>query len=125
MAAELVAEEGAAGLPLRLVEQPEGGLRFARETVVAHRAHQGLRRAGCYDAFGVIGTTFRELDWKMLIFFERAAPITPNMWWSARAGRACSRVRQASSRSKPMPRSAASDSGSTCRAPSLKGDPGA
>jgi hypothetical protein len=32
----------------------------------------------CYDAFGVIGTTFRELDWKTLIFFERAVPITPN-----------------------------------------------
>jgi hypothetical protein len=82
VAAELVAEEGAAGLPLRLVEQPEGGLRLARETVVAHRAHQGLRRAGCYDAFGVIGTTFRELDWKTQIFFERVVPIRPNAWYS-------------------------------------------
>jgi hypothetical protein len=31
-----------------------------------------------YDAFGVIGTTFRELDRKTLIFFARAAPMTPN-----------------------------------------------
>ena len=35
---------------------------------------------GVYDAFGLIGTTFRELDWKMLIFFERAVPISPNAW---------------------------------------------
>ena len=26
----------------------------------------------------LIGITFRELDWKMLIFFERAVPISPN-----------------------------------------------
>ena len=25
-----------------------------------------------YDAFGLIGTTFRELNWKTPIFFERA-----------------------------------------------------
>jgi hypothetical protein len=31
-----------------------------------------------YDAFGLIGTTFRELDWKTLIFFERVIPISPN-----------------------------------------------
>ena len=35
---------------------------------------------GSYDAFGFIGTTFRELDWKTLIFFERAVPISPNAW---------------------------------------------
>jgi hypothetical protein len=29
-------------------------------------------------AFGLIGATFRELDWKTLIFVERAAPISPN-----------------------------------------------
>jgi hypothetical protein len=33
---------------------------------------------GGYDAFGLIGTTFTELDWKTLIFFERAVPISPN-----------------------------------------------
>jgi hypothetical protein len=33
------------------------------------------------DAFGVIGATFRELDWKTLIFFERAVPISPNAPW--------------------------------------------
>ena len=31
-----------------------------------------------YDAFGLIGTTFRELEWKTRIFFERAVPISPN-----------------------------------------------
>ena len=31
-----------------------------------------------YHAFGLIGTTFRELEWKTLIFAERAVPITPN-----------------------------------------------
>ena len=31
-----------------------------------------------YDAFGVMGTTFRELDWKTLMFFERAVPISPD-----------------------------------------------
>ena len=34
----------------------------------------------CYDAFGLIGTTSRELDWKTLIFFEKAVPISPNAW---------------------------------------------
>ena len=33
---------------------------------------------GGYDAFGLIGTTFRELEWKTQIFFERAVPISPN-----------------------------------------------
>jgi hypothetical protein len=33
-----------------------------------------------YDAFGLIGATFKELDWKTLIFFERAVPINPNAW---------------------------------------------
>jgi hypothetical protein len=33
-----------------------------------------------YDAFGFIGTTFRELERKTLIFFERAVPISPNAW---------------------------------------------
>ena len=31
-----------------------------------------------YHAFGLIGTTFRELDWKTLIVFERAVSISPN-----------------------------------------------
>ena len=31
-----------------------------------------------YDAFGLIGTTFRELDWKTIIFFERAVPVSPS-----------------------------------------------
>ena len=34
-----------------------------------------------YDALGVIRTAFGALDWKMLIFFERAVPITPNASW--------------------------------------------
>jgi hypothetical protein len=33
-----------------------------------------------YDAFGLIGTIFRELGLKTLIFFERAVPISPNAW---------------------------------------------
>ena len=37
-------------------------------------------KAVTYDAFGLIGTTFRELDWQTLIFFERAIPISPNTW---------------------------------------------
>jgi hypothetical protein len=36
--------------------------------------------ARTYVAFGVIGTTFRELEWKTIIFFERVVPITPNAW---------------------------------------------
>jgi hypothetical protein len=40
-------------------------------------AHETDLTALGYDAFGLIGTTFRELDWKTLIFFERAAPIRP------------------------------------------------
>jgi hypothetical protein len=31
-----------------------------------------------YDAFGLIGTTLTELDWKKLICFERVVPISPN-----------------------------------------------
>ena len=31
-----------------------------------------------YGAFELIGTNFTELDWKTLIFFERAVPISPN-----------------------------------------------
>jgi hypothetical protein len=34
-----------------------------------------------YDAFGVIGTIFVEIDGKMLIFFERVVPIAPNAWY--------------------------------------------
>jgi hypothetical protein len=37
-----------------------------------------------YDAFGLIGVTFRELDRKTLIFFERAIPISPNAWYVTR-----------------------------------------
>ena len=33
-----------------------------------------------YDAFGLIGTPFGELEWKAPIFFERAVPISPNAW---------------------------------------------
>ena len=36
-----------------------------------------------YDPFGVFGATFRELDWKMLIVFERAVLISPNAWYDA------------------------------------------
>jgi hypothetical protein len=32
-------------------------------------------------AFGLIETTFRELDWKTLVFFERAVAISPNTWY--------------------------------------------
>jgi hypothetical protein len=34
-----------------------------------------------YHAFGLIGTTFRELGWKTLIFLERAVPVSPNAWY--------------------------------------------
>ena len=27
-----------------------------------------------YDAFGLIGTTFKELDWKALVFFREIGP---------------------------------------------------
>ena len=37
-----------------------------------------LRSTATHDAFGLIGTTFRELGRKTLIFFERAVPISPN-----------------------------------------------
>jgi hypothetical protein len=33
-----------------------------------------------YDALGLIGTTFTELDSKTLIVFERAVLISPNAW---------------------------------------------
>ena len=39
-----------------------------------------------FDAFGLIRTTFRELDWKILFFFERTAPISPNAWPRLAAG---------------------------------------
>ena len=38
-----------------------------------------------YGAFGLIGTTFRELERKTLIFFERAVPISPINAWYGRA----------------------------------------
>jgi hypothetical protein len=38
------------------------------------------RDAPSYDAFGSVGATFRELDWKTQVFFEREDPITPNAW---------------------------------------------
>jgi hypothetical protein len=44
------------------------------------QAAQQVRRAATYDAFGLIGATFRQLDWKTLTFFERVAPISPNAW---------------------------------------------
>jgi hypothetical protein len=33
---------------------------------------------GTYEAFGVFGTIFRELEWKTPIFYWRAIPETPN-----------------------------------------------
>ena len=49
-----------------------------------------------YDAFGLIGITvieLIELDWKTLIFFERAAPMSKRMVGTApRACRTSSRV---------------------------------
>ena len=46
-----------------------------------------------YDAFGLIGTTVIELDWKTLIFFERAAPMSKRMVGTGpRACRTSSRV---------------------------------
>jgi hypothetical protein len=51
------------------------------------RPHCPFRNRGTeYDAFGLIGTTFRELDWKTLIFFERAVPISPNAWYVSESG---------------------------------------
>jgi hypothetical protein len=45
-------------------------------------ARGGAARGGgpgqTYDAFGLVGTTFRELGWKTRMYFERAAPISPN-----------------------------------------------
>jgi hypothetical protein len=38
-----------------------------------------------YYAFGLIGTAFRELEWKTLIFFERAIPISANAWLTGAA----------------------------------------
>jgi hypothetical protein len=31
-----------------------------------------------YDAFGGVGAIFRELEWEMVIFYERVVPKTPN-----------------------------------------------
>jgi hypothetical protein len=45
------------------------------------RGAQHAVRTMRYVRCGVIGTTFRELGWKTLIFFERAVPITPNAWY--------------------------------------------
>ena len=39
-----------------------------------------------YDAFEIIGTTFRELHWKTPTFFERAIPISPNACYDAFGG---------------------------------------
>ena len=44
--------------------------------VLQHHSQKRQR----YDAFGLIGTTFRALGWKTLIFFERAVSISPNAW---------------------------------------------
>ena len=46
---------------------------------------KGEVRHVLYDAFGLIGTTFRELGWKTLIFFERLVPISPNAHLRRRA----------------------------------------
>jgi hypothetical protein len=59
----------------------------AELAVEVNDLHQvGHTRAG-YDACGLIGTTFRELDWKMRIFLERAVPISPNAWHVSRVQR--------------------------------------
>ena len=57
-----------------------GGLRCSPPRgVTGSKALRG-GGGGSYDAFGLIGTIFRELDWKSLIFLEVAAPITPSAW---------------------------------------------
>jgi hypothetical protein len=50
----------------------------AREPKARVRLHVAVLQ---YDALGVTRTAFGALDWKMLIFFERAVPITPNAPW--------------------------------------------
>ena len=76
-------------LLIGLVRPQPGAAPSARQNMRA-KAARSLRRSFkkgrpirwqpviVYDAFGVIGTIFRELDWKAPIFFEKAAPITPN-----------------------------------------------
>jgi hypothetical protein len=54
--------------------------RLAR-AAARRRAEDGWpAEARHYDAFGRIRPTLRELDWKTLIFSERAVPISPNAW---------------------------------------------
>ena len=55
--------------------------------------HQNDVNVYAYHAFVFIGTTFRELGWKTLICFERAAPISPNASVGAARGAACQRPR--------------------------------
>jgi hypothetical protein len=63
-----------------------------------------------YDAFGLIGATFRKLDWKARIFFERAAPISPNAWHddgrTAQMSRKAAVSTSSSRRSRPPRRAA-------------------
>jgi hypothetical protein len=52
---------------------------LAIEGFLSDGAGQGLgRTAALYDAFGVLGTIFRELEWKTPIFSWRVDPKTPN-----------------------------------------------
>ena len=60
--------------------QRAAAVRLAPEVIVWVKVCQrrvvpapAWRLCAAYDAFGLIGTTFRQLDWKMLIFFERAS----------------------------------------------------
>ena len=68
--------------PRRVPRDPGVGPRHADED---HADAAGVAAPGRCDAFGLIGTTFRELVWKTLIFFERAVPISPNAWYDSRA----------------------------------------
>ena len=52
------------------------GKHYGWQTMAVQNASAAL----VYDAFGLLGTTFRGLERKMLIFFERAVPISPNAW---------------------------------------------
>ena len=64
--------------------------RRAAPSAIRHRHASCWRSVGSYDAFGLIGTNFTEFDWKTLIFFERAVPISSNAWYNRlqrRAGR--------------------------------------
>ena len=59
---------------------------YARHPGSARAEHSSQRLAGlaAYDAFGIIGTTFRNLKWKTQFFAESAALKTPNeSWWTA------------------------------------------